>query len=279
MIRAKQNTPYPLDKRKLPKMRRSFVLIMDILGFSNLIMSSENRQQLLERFWKDTNHIINELKPSSVAPEVFSFKAYVDNVLLAYPIDSVPPWDSEPYYGFITLDAAWYQLNFAARGWFVRGAITVGDVFVGENMVFGAPIIEAHRLESKTAKYPRIILSNDVVDMARDHLQFYKSGCAPHIQSLLVDEKGVTFLNYLNLAYDGSVEPEEAHEILKRHKERIENNLALNNTGVAKDEGVLKKYRWLARYHNSVINIQGNIQKEHRIPNCKKLPLRQFGNE
>lgn len=52
------------------------------------------------------------------------------------------------------------------QGYFTRGAVCKGLLYHDDNMVFGEALIKAFRLESEIVKYPRIMLTKDVVDDA-----------------------------------------------------------------------------------------------------------------
>ena len=46
----------------------------------------------------------------------------------------------------------------------VRGAITLGDLYCKEDVIFGSGLSNSYLMEEKIAKYPRIIISKDLVD-------------------------------------------------------------------------------------------------------------------
>ncbi len=49
------------------------------------------------------------------------------------------------------------------EGIMIRGGVTIGDLYHRNNIVYGPAMIEAYRLESKCAIYPRIIMSEDML--------------------------------------------------------------------------------------------------------------------
>lgn len=50
------------------------------------------------------------------------------------------------------------------KGIFTRGAITIGLYYSDENIIFSGGLVEAYNLESKVAKYPRIIVSDKLIN-------------------------------------------------------------------------------------------------------------------
>ena len=50
------------------------------------------------------------------------------------------------------------RLSLANHGFFMRGAISLGDAYVDDVVVYGSAFIEAHDGEVELARDPRIIL-------------------------------------------------------------------------------------------------------------------------
>ena len=54
------------------------------------------------------------------------------------------------------------SINLLQRGYFVRGAVVKGNLYHDERMVFGSALVEAFKLESEVAHFPRIMVMSDV---------------------------------------------------------------------------------------------------------------------
>ena len=74
---------------------------------------------------------------------------------------------------------ALYNTNYMlerliSKGYFFRGGIKFGNIFYDkkENMIFGPAISEAYELESKYAKYPRVLIEEN---LAKEILSFHNS--------------------------------------------------------------------------------------------------------
>jgi hypothetical protein len=59
------------------------------------------------------------------------------------------------------------SLALLQEGYFTRGGLCRGLLYHDPQMVFGEALIQAYRMESEIARYPRILLTKDVVDGAR----------------------------------------------------------------------------------------------------------------
>jgi hypothetical protein len=48
-------------------------------------------------------------------------------------------------------------------GYFIRGALTKGKLYHGDTMVFGEALVRAYELENTVARYPRVMITRDVM--------------------------------------------------------------------------------------------------------------------
>jgi hypothetical protein len=138
------------------------------------------------------------------------------------------------------------------RNVFIRGAITVGQCFHENNLIFGPAYISAYKTE-KFAKWPRIVIHPDVIN----HLsgQFPKEFSPSYF---LQDNSGIWFLDYLTSMWifhfekpSASIfkQPEEMYSV---HKKAIID--ALHAIKEDSDLEILTKYSACAHYHNSAID-------------------------
>lgn len=72
------------------------------------------------------------------------------------------------------------------EGFFVRGGVSIGDYYTNEYLSFGPALLEAHNIESCSAKTPRIVLSKDAKDLVKHHLTYYSNPkYAPQVRAVL----------------------------------------------------------------------------------------------
>lgn len=94
------------------------------------------------------------------------------------------------------------QVELIGRGIFIRGAITIGKLYHDDKLVFGPALVEAAELE-KLAMYPRVILSQDVIDQGKSkHATHHSSKDEEKsIMSLLKqDLDGMFFIDYFGIS-------------------------------------------------------------------------------
>ena len=153
------------------------------------------------------------------------------------------------------LDLVYAQAKLVENRVLVRGAVTVGQIFSRDHLIFGPGLIRAYELESTVALFPRIILDPKVLDVLAQSLDLCGSAEPEterkEIRALLaLDSDGVWFIDYLRgIALSFGQDRVEYFRFLSHHKTVIADQAVqfqlLSN--------VAAKFNWLALYHNSVI--------------------------
>lgn len=240
----------PYDSNN-PKLIPSVVTFIDVLGFSQLGMKAFNDgmgDEFLEQIHaslKNARSTITEQFPLA------KVKVFTDNVVIGWPIHE--SGDGEGELGTTFLNLAEYQFSLALDGFFTRGGVSVGPHFMDEETVLGPELITAYNLESQVAVYPRIILSGKSIEKVHTYRTYYPSKYDnPFYFELLEDMDGEWFINYLYVLFEwyeeeainGDFTPFFPH--LEAHRNRIER--ALHD--YANNYKLLKKYAWIANYHN-----------------------------
>ena len=137
------------------------------------------------------------------------------------------------------------SLTLMESGLFVRGGIAKGHLHHSDKAVFGPALLDAYRMESTIARFPRILIDKAThADYRRTEFLSVRpeKGVSPKVS---FDEDGPPFLDILYVIKETDAELEE-----KIAKCRTEIQKAL-------DESVYEpkhydKLRWLAIYWNGV---------------------------
>lgn len=229
-----------------PVHRLSYCAFLDVLGFSERIRASYkdgNANNLLGSFHQVLAKSIAQLKESTDESMLY-FKSFTDNVVLAHPRFSD---DMESEFGFILWAINEYQFQMALKGFFIRGGLAVDQLFMDENSVFGAALLEAYRLESKVAVDPIVVMCDNTMKLVDMHIRYYSGEVAPQINDVLKGPDGRYFLNYLTeCIVEGDDREYLDAKSLHLHKRQIESALKTYTA----DPTVFSKFSWLAAYHN-----------------------------
>ncbi len=196
-------------------MERHIALLIDLLGFSDAVLTSNTQQtdSLLKFVRRIATlqgrfNLDGEAPPDgglifrSIRPEVTTFS---DLLFLSFPLPEVsaevPPvltqiiadmWlqEVERWTGVIAVEAL-------KIGMLIRGGLALGALYHDqtESVTFGPALVQAHELESRDAVYPRVLLSRELRD---------KLSSDPK-QRLLRDKDGLLHLDYFKPMFDHAI--------------------------------------------------------------------------
>lgn len=250
---------------KPPTLQQSVLVFMDILGYSEMIRQSDKtgtQQDLLQRIYRALSinrTLFDQYRSERSERDFFALKAFTDNIVIGWPVH----FDAEPELGNAFSELSLFQLQMTLEGFFVRGALSVGDAYVDEIAVFGNALTEAIHGESMLARDPRIILTSSAVKTVKKHLTYYsKPSYAPHIHDVLQDSDGQWFLNYLDCVLIAEQEQGPFYEELIQHKTMVEKKLDEHQN----NPGIWSKYAWVAGYHNCFCDLHNDYFKDqHKI--------------
>ena len=238
--------------------RPSWVVFLDILGFVESIRKAEENGE-------QVNHL-KQLRSALAAakeeltegiedddwirdkdlPAPYVVKVFTDNIVLGFPIHD----DGEIEFGGMLARVGWYQYTLLKHGFFVRGGIAFGDLYMDDDVVYGKGLLDANDAEKTLARDPRIVLGPTAMEQVHTHLAWYaKVAFSPHNEQLLVDSDSQMFVNYLAIPIDGldkNALPAEYHNDLSKHRDLIITKLQ----EFSEVPTLWSKYAWVGTYHN-----------------------------
>lgn len=138
-----------------------FVCFLDVLGYSDLVIDSNSPKEaaLPLLILKEIKRIA-ENRESNLYISLFSDCAYV----IADKADADELIEFVAVSCFDVLMDNTHNDPTEYKHHFLRGGITFGEVYYGNNILLGPAIIKACRLEKK-AKYPIVIVDSNAEDM------------------------------------------------------------------------------------------------------------------
>ena len=255
-----------------PRTRLSIVAYFDLLGFTQQIRDADEQgrsDELLQRLaafikdWYGQDGVLHDkwsrTEDGRPSREV---RAFTDDVVMAHPLDYDEEGEAEMagIQGHLSL----LQMAFAFDGFFLRGGLAVGDVYVDSTIVYGKAFLDAVEAEKK-ANWPRIVFARSAIEYVHKHLGYYGSvKSAPAKRHIFIDEDGEWVLDYLEDVRQDRTEP-PIFDWLKKHRDVVAQKLK----EFALTPRILAKYQWVARYHNHTCA---------RLPGCEEyvLDVRSF---
>ncbi len=244
--------------------RKSFCAYFDILGFSQKIENEDlNYFEKYLKVLKDEIKYLNEKHDfqNTEGSKSFELKIFTDNFVIGYPWEDIY---GESELGYLHEVLSHIQFSFIKHGIFLKGAISLSNLFMDENIVLGQALIESYKLEDTKCIFPRIILSEKVKEVVNKHINYYADKkTSPQNKQYLEDKDGYLFVNYLFCLIDDSFEYKGYEDYkfitseLKIHKISIEKELKEHSSNYH----ILNKFIWCAEYHNYFCNIFLNKEK------------------
>lgn len=163
---------------------------------------------------------------------------------------------------------ALFQLKMVLSGFFLRGAISIGELYLDDDIIFGNGLLEALKGEQEQARDPRIILTGSALKHVDEHLTYYATlEDSPQYRELYRDADKQIFLNYLECILIAEDEIGPSFEELRRHKTVIEEKLR----EYVDRPPIWSKYLWVANYHNFFCE-----QYPHHFDDSFKIDLGEF---
>lgn len=262
------------EDKKIIQYEKFLVAFIDILGFSSRVKESvknvehfwmintaleEFNKLRLKQTWKE-NNILIEVEVDAQRRSLNDY--YIDNMAKCFCFsDSIIVTVKADAYVEERTSALLAMLakigtELLAQGILLRGAVTIGKMYVDKNAqsmkAFGPAVIEAYHLEEEQANYPRIILSRRLIKELRYPLSTDKQR-QPYHQYLRRFDDGLVGFNQLTfleiMQNTDKVLPK------KKLREKLEKARQVIITGLDENMCNIKafaKYAWLKEEFNKV---------------------------
>jgi hypothetical protein len=165
------------------ELKLHYVAFLDVLGFAKMVED--------DIAGDDHPYLVKLFKCHQSAAQIFSDDP---NCTLTQFSDSIvisKPFDPKGFVWFATRVAR-YQRLLLDDELLCRGGMAVNKHFSNGSFTFSAGVIDAYRVESNTARYPRVVISPDVIDLLYPHRS--------KIPAVLAEEDdGLLFIDYLGV--------------------------------------------------------------------------------
>lgn len=207
----------------------SIVAFIDILGYSEMI----NKDSILSQpfYLPKLSQVVGEAA-AEAGKSKFNVKLFSDCMMVSSPYSISNTIQMLDLIKVI-------QWAFISKCVLVRGGISYGKHFENQEMIFSKGLVTAYELESKSAKYPRIVVDKNLIELVEGTSKDPDDTIRNLNYSLLYDDDGLQFINYLN---------SDCIEEHGSHVNEIINGSPLENSRVK------EKIVWLCGYHNYMVN-------------------------
>jgi hypothetical protein len=242
-------SPYKDDTGEA-QLLHSVAAFFDILGYRQRIKDAFERGRGKEELAKlrsalaEARVLLDQIVNDKMFDKrLVDVRSFSDNVLLAIPIIGHP---ISPLYDVVH-HLSWFQMEMSRRGYFIRGAVAIGEIYTDADVIFGPALLEAVDGE-KDAKNPCVIFCPSAETALQDESTGWGGYEPPHrFHGFVREIGGRPFIDYLEESVMGDEDEGGPYtKVLTQHKHMIEQSYAelpLDSTNRC-------KYEWLAAYHN-----------------------------
>jgi hypothetical protein len=219
-----------------------YVAFIDILGFSQIVSQTGQRGAIFDA--DSLVEILTDMgarfeEQDTAFGDDFKFQTFSDSIVMSEAA-------SGEGFEHLTRSIRSLTIEMLSSGLLIRGGISKGQLHHDEKVMFGPAFLEAYRIESTIANYPRVVLSRDVyADFNR--MQARLRPLSPRVR--LADD-GPAFVNMFELFKESRMP--SINTSRKRRARRCHTALQrLLNESIHEPKH-FEKLQWLANYWNSV---------------------------
>ncbi|WP_425254426.1 hypothetical protein ACPJXG_12360 [Janthinobacterium sp. NFX145] len=206
--------------------KQHFVAFLDILGFKQMVAHdiSHDSVDYLMKLYKCHQGAANIFHDDPTC----TITQFSDSIVIS------KPYDAKGFTGFAT-HVAEYQRLLLDEELLCRGGIAVNKHFSINSFTFSAGLIAAYDVESTTARYPRVVISTEVIALV------YPDGIG-NPNFLIKEDDGLWFIDYIGIT--SKIRPKK----LKSSVENIVSELEHSNSSSVREKGL-----WLASYADATL--------------------------
>jgi hypothetical protein len=213
---------------------------IDILGFSDTIKCTNEDKT------KNISELLQCLQAPGIQINNKVVNHFSDSIVISYPMET------EAGVIYILVDILFKCVAILRRGFPLRGAIVCGKIYHTDSQIFGPALVDAYNMEKKLAIYPRIILDDNIREIAerypsKDFSQEYQTKIRN--AKIVKDFDGLYFLDYFDLVKSDIIDKES----LPEHFELLKDVLRNLESKKEADISVKSKYLWLKEKTDKVL--------------------------
>lgn len=234
--------------------KRSLIAFLDVMGFREIIKSGEIEK--VQNYISISESIKQHLEKISVKQEI-KFISFSDSVAVCLDVDGCEDSLLARKLANFVIALQMLQGELAEKDVWIRGGVSIGDVHFDEekNIVFGPAFIEAYDLESKYAKYPRIILDQKFIEIlgcqfAKEFIELLNKTASDNFwpyRVLYVWRLGKTEMGSFRKDYPLFIDYLAAYTNHEQYKKLESFALILRNASI-RSPVAYEKFRWVGDY-------------------------------
>jgi len=225
------------DQIPLDKYQTRVIAFVDLLGFSKLIegtSAGKPSESFVYSAIQSIYDILFDFEANNPGNSSLRISHFSDSVVISVYFKELPDL-------VLMIRHIRYiqQKLLEEYGILLRGGITCGDLIHTDSILMGPAMVEAYHMEcdNDKAKYPRIIISNDVLRLWNKGIEVLEVKDCPDNQFMTKDDDGFIYIDYFNDLDDNFENDGEYFYTMAMRLIDKNINSTCNN--------VTKKYKWM----------------------------------
>lgn len=272
---------------------KRLIAFIDILGFKEIVKQSEKDPSKIELIYSVLEYLKDwektekwdlkfvEIEESAQYKGVNNFDlrgktnttSFSDSIVVSVKVDN----NVNEMASTLIVNLAYIGTVLLEKGILFRGGLTIGNIIhIDNGTVFGQGLIDAFLLETRSAKYPRIVLSDKLLNELNYPLETKRNRYPYHQYLDRYDDGCVGFhqlIYYQVIESWTEMTPELLTESLNKVRRVIISGL---DSSFEKPE-VFEKYKWLKEQYNKLI-ILSDFDFETKTEEHIKQKIRELND-
>jgi len=146
---------------EIPEYPNKIIAFVDILGFKEITKSLRDNPDFHKRVHyalKQIKYIEESINIKSSLNEIYEVSVFSDSIAISAEKNKI----SE-----LIWTVGWLQAQLLYVGILTRGGISSGLLHHSKGIMYGEGFISAYRLEQQSAIYPRVVVSNKILEFCK----------------------------------------------------------------------------------------------------------------
>jgi hypothetical protein len=253
------------------------IAFVDILGFKDIIKESDRNKHKLKLIYEALDFLKNrensnewnlkfvEIEEDAQKKGVHNFDisnktnctCFSDTIVVSVISDSEK---INEIVSTLIINLSYIGSKLLSEGILIRGGLTIGKLIHNNTgVIMGQGLIDAYELENRVAKFPRIVLSNALIQKLNYPIDT-KRNRYPYHQYLKRFEDGC--VGFHQMIYFEVIQSwvEMNDIIMKTELEKIKQVIIVGLDGSFEKPDIFEKYNWLKRQYNELIIFPNNFE-------------------
>lgn len=176
----------------MPELKNYFIAYFDILGYKSFFTDENDHHIFLQDLLSVLHEVKNQLKQMKNYIENVQYRAFSDNFIFYFEEDKQDEFDDFNALSTLAFLMSSIQKKILEQyDILVRGAITKGEFYANDSIVFGKGLIRAVEIEADKAIYPRIVIDKNIFHLNPAHYLMWNN-------IIKKDDDGENYVDYFS---------------------------------------------------------------------------------